>query len=397
MGERKEEDREGWERELREELRKDMITGIKTLGEGIREDLRGIKDGLARQGEGIKEELEKIKEEFGERERKWEEERREIRERIENLERKVERLIKKRKGKVGEGGKDGTGILRGREERIDDDLTWEERKVRWKLRETAREEEGEGRRVRMGNGGLQIDVIADLEEEIARGKWGGVKLGEKKIFSMAYADDIVLLAEKDDEMSAMLARTERYINNKKLEVNVMKTKIMVFRKGGRRRKRVKWMWKGKKIEEVKEIKYLSYVFQSNGRQDGHVRDRIRKAVGIMGRVWSIGKRKFGKDIRKRTWLFDALFWMVLSYGAEIWGWKERAKVEKVEERFLKWLLGVDRRTPGYMVREELKRDKLRSRAARRAWNFEIRLEKGKGGRLAKDCLEEIKKRTEKGR
>ncbi|KMQ82134.1 hypothetical protein RF55_24051 [Lasius niger] len=62
---------------------------------------------------------------------------------------------------------------------------------------------------------------------------------------------------------------------------------------------------------------------------------------------------------------------------------------------MKWLLGVDRRTPGYMVREELKRDKLKSRAARRAWNFEKRLEQGKEGRLAKDCLEEIKERGER--
>lgn len=38
--------------------------------------------------------------------------------------------------------------------------------------------------------------------------------------------------------------------------------------------------------------------------------------------------------------------------------------------FRRWLLGVDWRTPGYMIREELKRDKLGGRAVRRAWNFE---------------------------
>ncbi|KMQ85657.1 hypothetical protein RF55_15655, partial [Lasius niger] len=106
----KAENREGWERELREDLRKDITTRMKMLGEEIREDLRGIKDGLTRQGEGIKEELEKIREEFGERERKWEEERREMRERIENLERKLEKMIKEGKGRIGEGGKDGFGV-----------------------------------------------------------------------------------------------------------------------------------------------------------------------------------------------------------------------------------------------------------------------------------------------
>lgn len=56
-----------------------------------------------------------------------------------------------------------------------------------------------------------------MEEDMARGKWGGVKLGEGKIYWMAYADDIVLLAEEEDEMKAMLARMERYIGKKKLE------------------------------------------------------------------------------------------------------------------------------------------------------------------------------------
>ncbi|XP_070168832.1 uncharacterized protein PF3D7_1120000-like [Polyergus mexicanus] len=274
MGERKE-DREGWERQLREELRNDIITGVKLLGEEIREDLREIKDGLVGQGEGIKKELEKIREEFREREREWEEERREMRGRIENLERKLEKWIKEGKGRVGEEGKEGAGVvgegeletkikvierklerkeredrkrnivirrvevekgdvrggvekileilgvnikiesvkrvgimtegergmavvtlgsmeqkrqvmenkkkLRGREERIEDDLTWEERKVRWRLREIARKEEGEGRRVRIGNGGLQIDGKWwkwNEEEEVLKSERGEVK-GER--------------------------------------------------------------------------------------------------------------------------------------------------------------------------------------------------------------------------
>lgn len=35
---------------------------------------------------------------------------------------------------------------------------------------------------------------------------------------MAYADDIVLLAEEED-MRAMIARLERYVREKRLEVN----------------------------------------------------------------------------------------------------------------------------------------------------------------------------------
>lgn len=57
--------------------------------------------------------------------------------------------------------------------------------------------------------------------------------------------------------------------------------------------------------------------QRNGGQEGHARKRIRKAVAIMGQVWGIGKRKFGKDWGRRLRLFDKLVWTVVSYRTEI--------------------------------------------------------------------------------
>jgi len=54
-------------------------------------------------------------------------------------------------------------------------------------------------------------------------------------------------------------------------------------------------------------------------------------------------------------------------------------------------------TLGYMVRKELQREKLRCRAARRAWGYEKRLEEEKGNGLGRECRGEIKKRFEKGK
>lgn len=53
-------------------------------------------------------------------------------------------------------------------------------------------------------------------------------------------------------------------------------------------------------------------------------------------------------------------------------------MEKIAKRYLKWLLWVDSRTLGYLIREELQREKMREMAERRAWEFERRLEEGKG-------------------
>lgn len=49
-------------------------------------------------------------------------------------------------------------------------------------------------------------------------------------------------------------------------------------------------------------------------------------------------------------------------------------MKRLEE--MRWVLGVDGRTPGYLVRKELQREKLRSRAGKRAWGYEKRLSEG---------------------
>jgi len=53
------------------------------------------------------------------------------------------------------------------------------------------------------------------------------------------------------------------------------------------------------VEEVRRYKYLGYVFQSNGKQEEQVRDRVKRGMAVMGQVWGIGKRKFEKNgVRK---------------------------------------------------------------------------------------------------
>lgn len=55
---------------------------------------------------------------------------------------------------------------------------------------------------------------------------GGIKLKEEKVYTLAYADDIVMIAEEEHGMKAMLSRLERYLERKGLELNV---EIMVRR------------------------------------------------------------------------------------------------------------------------------------------------------------------------
>lgn len=58
-------------------------------------------------------------------------------------------------------------------------------------------------------------------------------MGGKRVFTLTYADDLVIMAEEEEELRSMIERVEEYLDRKNLEVNVSKTKVMKFRKGGR--------------------------------------------------------------------------------------------------------------------------------------------------------------------
>lgn len=59
---------------------------------------------------------------------------------------------------------------------------------------------------------------------------------------------------------------------------------------------------------MKEYKYLAYILQAHHH---HVREKVKRKTAVMGKVWSIRKRKFGKEWGKRMWMFDKLVWTVI--------------------------------------------------------------------------------------
>lgn len=63
-------------------------------------------------------------------------------------------------------------------------------------------------------------------------------------------------------------------------------------------------------------------------------------------------------------------------------------MEKSQNRFLKWVLGVERYSLEYTVKEELGRALLKGRAGMRAC-CERKLERGGGGELVRECWKKI--------
>lgn len=74
---------------------------------------------------------------------------------------------------------------------------------------------------------------------------GGIKLREGRVYILSYANDMVMVAENEDEMRSMMGKLEEYLERKNLILNTLKTKILRFRKGGGRMGKRDWRWKGR--------------------------------------------------------------------------------------------------------------------------------------------------------
>jgi protein subunit release factor B len=109
------------------------------------------------------------------------------------------------------------------------------------------------------------------------------------------------------------------VRKKKLDVNVEKTKMMVFNKRKRKSEKNEWNWEGRKIEQVNQFRYLGYTFNERTTDKAHIREMVRKANEVVGCVWGIGERKWGGDFRRRMIMFESTVESILMYGAEIWG------------------------------------------------------------------------------
>lgn len=106
------------------------------------------------------------------------------------------------------------------------------------------------------------------------------------------AYDVVLLAEREEELKAMMNRFKKYLGRKDLLLSVAKSKVMVFEKvrGGVDRKgRREWSWGEEKTEKISEIKYLSYILQKNGKAGKYINERLRRAMVAVKMTWSMKK------------------------------------------------------------------------------------------------------------
>ena len=93
------------------------------------------------------------------------------------------------------------------------------------------------------------DIVEFLEK-----RWAPtVKLGNRTISALLFANDVALVTKTARELHILIDLMAEYLESKKLRLNLGKTEIMIFNKGGRRNlvENEKFRFKGQETKVVK--------------------------------------------------------------------------------------------------------------------------------------------------
>lgn len=211
--------------------------------------------------------------------------------------------------------------------------------------------------------------IEDLEEQWVKRNEGGTVIGGTKIFCMKFADDVVILADTKEGLQDMLRELEKYCRRNELVVNTKKTKVMVWKNKGKRSKEEKWYYGGEELEIVKEYKYLGFWVTSTNSLGLHLRKMGSKTRKTINMIWGMWKRANIGKLSRRIYLAETIARSSCMYGVEIWGWKRREEIERVQNRYVKMAMGVRSNTPNYIVRMEAGMNSLEMVARKRASSY----------------------------
>lgn len=181
-----------------------------------------------------------------------------------------------------------------------------------------------------------------------------------------FADDLVLLSSSNSGLQQALNKLSDYCSKWQLTVNLSKTKVMIFNKGGHNIKRFGFTYKGQNVEIVQQYCYLGIVFTSSGsfKAAGEsLLDRARRAL------FKLKQYDVRSNVPLSLKLFDTLVMPVMRYCSEVWSifftkglnesnfmhLCETLCVEKNHLQFCKYLLGVNRKATNVAVKAELGR------------------------------------------
>ena len=140
---------------------------------------------------------------------------------------------------------------------------------------------------------------------------GGIKIAERNISNLRYADDTTLMAESEEELKSLLMKVKEESEKVGLKLNIQKTKIMASGPI------TSWKIDEKTVETVSDFIFGGSKITPDADCTHEIKRRLLLGRKVMSNLESILK---SRDITLPTQvhLVKAMVFPVVMYGHESW-------------------------------------------------------------------------------
>ena len=162
---------------------------------------------------------------------------------------------------------------------------------------------------------------------------------------MLFADDIVIMAETEEQLQKLLNFVNDWCRKWRMKVNKDKTKVMHFRRKAHNRTNSTFYLGGNELEIVDEYKYLG-VFLDEYLDYNTCANILAGAAGrALGGI--ISKFKSIKNVGFETFtkFYHSGIVPIIDYCSGFWGFKTYNECNKIQQRALRYFVGVHSKSP----------------------------------------------------
>lgn len=217
--------------------------------------------------------------------------------------------------------------------------------------------------------------ISTLDDYINSYGGEGVKLSpfEEVIKLIMYADDVVLIALSPQELNRHILALSRFCEEWGMKVNTDKTKIMIFRNGGRVRNDERWTLNGKPIDIVSSYKYLGISFATGNTWGKATNDLSQNGMRALAALRGVSFKCGSLPLAPYFKIFEASVVPSIIYGSEVWGYQHYPSIEKVNTKACKQFLGVSSKSPNVAALGECGRQSIYTKCMIRCISYWAKL------------------------
>jgi hypothetical protein len=224
--------------------------------------------------------------------------------------------------------------------------------------------------------------INGLAREVKE-KGMGVKMGERRVTLLLYADDIVLLSETPADLQRMMDVVSEYSRKWRFSINPKKGKSEVLIFGRKSRHQRKWMLAGKEVGETTTYKYLGVELQSGLRFRKHKERIVAGARRRMMQAWGMGMRHGELPVRHCIKVWETMVRPILEYSSVVWGHVKWEEAEAVQREMGRMILRCSPKMTNEVVLGELGWWTLKARRDMLRLNFWAKITGMSDSRLVK--------------